>query len=563
MGCDITNFAFTDLGIENNGHASFSPSQPFVVGTPSKRGYGLHLNGKVEGATFNNFALLEIVERNRGFLLKKESETSFLIKVPQFESKISEWTIYPPTSTDVVKSIRFCGKDTDADLGKGEMKWMILHIMAGLSYLTFVEKRISAQALPDGVKQILASMVCAKAPYKDHQFKSEKEVYEYSDWCYDVLPTFFDPEGCSPIFDNPQEEIILAGSPFFLAFNSNALSFPSKRIQIKFTEEAKKVSNSPKAKKDSRFEKIKKGDFKVPYQWDEESSQHIPALSELDSYYPIAAFYDELELIKERCNDVLDRIKENPSMRLSDCPEGTWTNLLMMGRPATGKTSMAKALAAALQMPLYTIPLNKEQGEGAFLGETKVVDSKLQFTRSPFMNAFTKGGIVVLEEINFSDPNIAMGCLGSAIEPPFLALENGYMEARRHPLCVVIGTMNVGVQGSKPLTPALVSRFNEPLALDDPSDEEFAGIMGLKGFDEVNVTLILSQYKKFLSVLQEQGDGTAELYLTMRGCINALTAVGRGEVFSSAVQKYLATPIKAYSEDVYKNLCEVISMSYK
>ena len=121
--------------------------------------------------------------------------------------------------------------------------------------------------------------------------------------------------------------------------------------------------------------------------------------------------------------------------------ENDYINCLMVGRPSTGKTTVANAIAAMTGMPIYTVPFSKNTEEDTVEGKNKVVDGKIGFVETDFLKAYEHGGIIVCEEINLADPGVVMGSIGQAIEKPFILMKDGYIPIRRHPLCVIIGTI--------------------------------------------------------------------------------------------------------------------------
>jgi Mg-chelatase subunit ChlI len=224
-----------------------------------------------------------------------------------------------------------------------------------------------------------------------------------------------------------------------------------------------------------------------------------------------------------------------------DAIEKDYVNLLMVGKPGTGKTTLAYALGAATGMPVYSIALNKDSESDVFQGMTKVVDGQLQIVSTDFLDAYKNGGIVVLEEINLANPNIVMGTIGQAVEFPFVLMENGYKPIRRHPLCVIIGTMNVGTYGSTGLNEAMSSRFKTTYTLEDPKDEDFIRILEKSGGSTKACRWVLKIYKKILDYLMSPSVNAEDvcMRLTMRGCIGALEGIEEGESPKEAIRRTL------------------------
>jgi len=213
------------------------------------------------------------------------------------------------------------------------------------------------------------------------------------------------------------------------------------------------------------------GNGKISYEWTDEQKSKIVNSNFLDEFVPSYVFYRMANKITYRCNKIIERMKSGLSGR--DAIDRDFINVRLVGNPGTGKTVMAEALSAALGLPIYTIPIQKNAEEDTFEGKNKIVDGNLTFVNTDFLEAYKNGGIIVLEEINLASPALVMGALGQAIEPPFLINENGYKKVTRHPMCIIIGTQNVNTIGSQGINQAFASRFKQTYIVNDPSEDEF------------------------------------------------------------------------------------------
>lgn len=297
--------------------------------------------------------------------------------------------------------------------------------------------------------------------------------------------------------------------------------------------------SSGTASKEDQFDAIKKGEKTIPFAWKESQKAKIPSRESLNDFVPCPEYYSILNKICFRMNKV--------NLRLDSGISGVeaigkdYINLLMVGKPGTGKTTLAYALGAATGMPVYSISLNKDTESDVFQGMTKVVDGHLDFVSTDFLDAYKNGGIIILEEINLANPNVVMGTIGQSIEYPFILMENGYKPVRRHPLCVIIGTMNVGTYGSAGLNEALSSRFKTTYELNDPQDEDFIRILEKSGGTKKACKWVLGIYKKILNFLMSPSVNAEDvcMRLTMRGCIGALEGIEEGETPKQAIRRTL------------------------
>lgn len=280
--------------------------------------------------------------------------------------------------------------------------------------------------------------------------------------------------------------------------------------------------------------------YKVEYNfWDEDQNSRIPSETFLDTYVQTDITTSIAKKIKYRLNKVIDRI--NSGISGIDAIGSDYINLLLVGRPATGKTSLANAVAAMTGLPIYEIPFSKNTEEDIIEGKNKVKEGKIDFVETEFLKAYEHGGIIVCEEINLADPAVVMGSMGQAIEYPFVVMKDGYIPVRRHPLCVIIGTMNTGTAGSKQLNQALSSRFKCTYILDDPTKETFISILSSKGYEKNKCKYVYEAYTRIMEFLKDPHNAQEELCenITLRGCFGALECMEEGEEPKEALRHSL------------------------
>ena len=281
------------------------------------------------------------------------------------------------------------------------------------------------------------------------------------------------------------------------------------------------------------YEKCRAGEYRLNLDW-KDAQCMIPDLSFLDGFVPNQAFYKAVRKVHRKCTSIIERM--DAGLSGLDAIGKDYVNSLLVGRPGTGKTTMVKAICATLGIPLYTVPLSKNIEEDTFEGMTKVVDGNLTFVETRFLKCFQNGGMVVLEEVNLADPGIVMGCLGQAIEAPFLLNKNGYEEVHRHPLCVVFATMNTGTAGSRPLSQAFSSRFKNTYIIDDPSREDFIHVLTRQHQDQQDCENVYHYYKRIIEILIEQYNvPEIALSLSLRQCIGALDDMSEGSTLKEAL----------------------------
>ena len=314
----------------------------------------------------------------------------------------------------------------------------------------------------------------------------------------------------------------------------------------------------------TRFEACSKGDYVMDYRWDVERRQFIPRLDRLKGFVPNDTYYTMVDMIQHELTLVNDRLKEGVSG--VEAIGNNYINVQFVGRPGTGKSTIADALGATFGLPVRVVAVSKHTEEDAFTGMTKVMEGGFSFVETPFLDAFKNGGIVVIEEFNLADPGVLMGALGQAIEKPFLLFEDGYREVRRHPLCVIIATMNTGTQGSREPSEAFTSRMPNVFLLDDPKDEEFIKILQKNsGCTARDAKKVHGIYKKVLTYLTgpSVNEDQVALSITLRSCLAALKQMSFGVPFKQAIKNSIIGTIAIKDIDLANKVYEDVVKSAK
>lgn len=327
-------------------------------------------------------------------------------------------------------------------------------------------------------------------------------------------------------------------------------------IQIIDDEEEPATFADPIDKDLSFIDNCKAGMYLVDYNWPKEAKDFIPPLDFLDGFVPNETFVKIVKKLSYRFGKVLTRL--NAGMQGLEAIADDYVNSMMVGRPGTGKTTLARAVGAALGIPVYTVPLKKFSEEDEFQGKTKIVAGELQSVKTTFLKGYATGGLIVLEEINIADPGVIQGVLGQAVEPPFILEEDGYKVIHRHPLCGIVATMNTDTQGSNPLNEAFSSRMKQTYTLDDPKKEEFIATLMSKGFKEKDVLVIYNSYYRIQNYVKAEFREELLLNVTLRGCIGALESMEEGCDWKTAVRDTLVGKLAEqdleFAEQVYDSV---------
>jgi len=285
---------------------------------------------------------------------------------------------------------------------------------------------------------------------------------------------------------------------------------------------------------DGFYEMCKEGDFDVDFEWTKTQQERIRPRTFLEKFVPNKAHRMITKLANHDLTTVIDRIADGKTG--VDTIQDNYLNIILVGKPGTGKTTTAEALSATLGLPIYTVSLSKNTEEDEVQGKTKVIEGKFQFKETPFLEAYENGGIVVLEEFNLADPGMMQGAIGQAIEYPFVLLKDGYQEVHRHPMCVFISTMNTATQGAREPNEALTSRSPVTIIMEDPGDDEFLSILMSKGYTKMDCERVYTAYKKIITYLAEEaGNEEMVMCVTLRHCLGALKLLEAEFDFKDAI----------------------------
>ena len=311
----------------------------------------------------------------------------------------------------------------------------------------------------------------------------------------------------------------------------------------------------------------KDGHFLIPYEWGEESEMYRTSIEALNGFVPDKTFVALLRKIKMRTDKVLARMAAGLDMALDADRVAAighdYINVTLTGKPGTGKTRLGHALASATGMPVYVVSNSHNSDEDAYEGMTKMVDGVPTAVMTDTVRCFENGGILLLEEANLPNPAVIMGALGQAVEYPFILKKDGYKPIRRHPLCVIITTMNTGTAGSKVMSQPFANRFKQSFVLDDPEKQEFVRILqSATGAGEAVCTWVYDCYTKVVRCIEED-NAVADtesilLSLSMRSCIGAIENMQEGMEPREAVEHSIIGKIAEQDREVAASCMKVV-----
>ena len=309
------------------------------------------------------------------------------------------------------------------------------------------------------------------------------------------------------------------------------------------------------------------GRHRIDYEWSSEHQKYIQSYDILDGFVPNRQFELILKKMKFRLGRVLTRMEKMKAAgeeidRIKAIGKD-YINIVLSGKPGTGKTFTAYALSAASGMPIATIPCSHNTDEDDFTGLTKMVDGVPTAVTTDAIWIYEHGGIILLEEFNLPNAGTMMGTWGQAVEFPFIMMKDGYKTIRRHPLCVVIATMNVGTAGSQVPSQPLTNRFRQSYVMDDPSTEDFINILMKTEPDMKACAWVYEAYERITrSIAEDNATADVEsilLSLSMRSCIGALENIQEGMEPKEAVEASIIGKISEQDMEVAKNCRDILN----
>lgn len=147
-------------------------------------------------------------------------------------------------------------------------------------------------------------------------------------------------------------------------------------------------------------------------------------------------------------------------------------NIMLAGEPGSGKTLLCRALAASLGIPCLIIRLGERSEKDELTQEVIATDKGFQTLRSRMYWYVKYGGLIVFDDLANADPNLFFSVTGGLFESPYEYVVN-QETVKRHPLCIMMATTNVGTVGSLPITEAALTRFGGHYVISRLEDETF------------------------------------------------------------------------------------------
>lgn len=148
-------------------------------------------------------------------------------------------------------------------------------------------------------------------------------------------------------------------------------------------------------------------------------------------------------------------------------------NFLLRGPSSTGKTSMARAIAAELGLPYVFMTCCTDTESYDFLGQPMYdYEGNIKYVESNFIKAIKYGWLVEIQEpLTIAKQGVLTILNGLMDDSNGITLSNGEF-VKRHPDCVVILTTNVSYVGCKKPNQSVLRRMNNVYDIGMPSNDD-------------------------------------------------------------------------------------------
>ena len=333
----------------------------------------------------------------------------------------------------------------------------------------------------------------------------------------------------------------------------------SKNFTLVANEAARSTTSKVSTFDAAEFgDRVLSGEFIVQHDWLPWQEEMIPDLMDADRH----VFTEQEALLIKQLNSVMNAGHESYARGDKNVflQYGDMLNLMFYGSAAGGKSESAEMIATALQVPLSRVTGSPQLEEDVFEGKTIMKDGHLTSDDGIFLKSFQHGGICVLEETNLVNPGILQGCLSAALEKPYKMCKFKVEEIDRHPMSIIIATLNPGYIGTRQMNKAFKSRFTHKFRYDEINKELFCAILRKNGITEKNIDLVWKVYDGFRTHLAQDED-TAPLRddCSFRQALGMAHDLERGYPLAWAVENTFISAIEVEDESVADTLRGLVS----
>lgn len=342
----------------------------------------------------------------------------------------------------------------------------------------------------------------------------------------------------------------------------------------------KKRGTVPSVKKVQKiWNDIKAGQYRI-FSFGNEAL-NVPDLSFLESYVPTQDYFFLVKHISYRMNKIKERVEQG--LKGSAAISDDAVNFSLIGPPGTGKSVMAKAVAATFGLPFGITRNSSDTDIDEYEGKTRLIDGTPSFCDTDSTIVAMNGGILANEEANLTPNGVITGALNQFAEKPFVLKRNGYENVERHPYTILCNLFNPTVRGGQIMNQSYISRFPVTLDIQAPTDDEMAGMLlskfsadtdEIKGIDvpdwyeaparqvtEADAKLANALLKESVNYLRSMEAEDLALVLSTRQCIAFLQLLEEGFPKETAFRNTFVNALKCI--DTEQDRDDSVSAQYE
>lgn len=237
-------------------------------------------------------------------------------------------------------------------------------------------------------------------------------------------------------------------------------------------------------------------------------------------------------------------------------------NFMFRGPSSTGKTSLARALAAKLNKPYVYLTCSADTESYDFLGQPMYdSEGKIKFVESQFISAIKKGWVVEIQEPYIIAKQGVLTALNGLLDDSNgITLSTGEY-ITRHPDTVVILTTNVDYVGCRQPNQSVLRRMNAIYDIEMPTELEIKNrVKSVTKFNDDNLLDKIIEVFFKVNELLESEDCTDGVCTVSELIDWVSTIIITGSITDSAVSTIISKA--TYDKDIQLAISNLISAKF-